>query len=299
METFVQLVTLINMSSEATTMKSVTEHRDYKLMERALTYLQTHQQDQPVTAVLADHVGVSEGHLHRMFRRWVGLTPKQFLQTLTVERAKRLLDSSRSVLDTALDVGLSGPSRLHDHFVTLEAVTPAEYRATHNRLSIRWGFVSTPFGRAFVGLTERGICQLTFVEGDEGEDGLSRLQARWPNAILLEDQSSAREALAPLQKDWRDANAPIKFWVQGTNFQVQVWRALLRVPAGAVVDYSALAHFMGKPKATRAVASAIGANPIAFIIPCHRVIRRDGGLGGYRWGVARKSLLLAKELPAI
>ena len=285
-------------SMTSTALQRAAQSPDYSLIEAAIDYFQRHQETQPSVRTVADHLGVSDGHLQRLFRKWVGLTPKQFLQSLTVERAKHYLEQSGSLLDTSLAVGLSGPGRLHDHFVVLEAMTPAEYRSLGERLRIDYGQVNTPFGRAFAALTERGICQLGFEDGRFGEDGLGRLRDKWPLASLHENEALVTATLEPVWAAWQAGAGSIRVLVQGSNFQVQVWRALLSVPAGQLVDYSTIAGRIGKPSATRAVASAIGANPVACLIPCHRVIRRDGLLGGYRWGLPRKSMLLARELGA-
>ncbi len=277
-----------------------TSHSDpapgnYELVESAIEYFRQHQPSQPSLAEVAGTLGVSEGHLHRLFRDWTGLTPKQFLQSLTVEKAKALLKNPSTVLDTALDVGLSGASRLHDHFVTLEAMTPAEYRDQGVDLDIQFGTVPTPFGQAFVAFTDRGICQFTFTGGLDGENGEERLRRAFARARISNNQEGAIQRVAQY---WRSPSAPaasLRLLVKGTNFQVQVWRALLQVERGGLVDYGTLAHSIGRPTATRAVASAVGANPVALFIPCHRVIRRDGGLGGYRWGLSRKQMLLVKE----
>lgn len=277
-----------------------THHQDYLMVEAAIEALRARQPEQPPFADIAVGLGVSEGHLRRLFRQWAGVTPKQFLQVLTVERAKVRLCDSATLLDTALDVGLSGASRLHDHFVTLEAMTPAQYRDGGASLHIRYGNIDTPFGQAFIAFTDRGVCQLCFTDGASGEDALGRLEKQFGQARLERDEGAASVLAARLWSVPQDeADHPrLSLLVKGTNFQVQVWRALLRVPDGGLVDYSTIAAHIGRPTATRAVASAIGANPVAVLIPCHRVIRRDGGLGGYRWGLARKQLMLVNELLA-
>ncbi|MEM7082455.1 MAG: methylated-DNA--[protein]-cysteine S-methyltransferase [Pseudomonadota bacterium] len=284
------------------TVTATAARTDYELVEAAIDYFRDHQNAQPSLAEVARTLGVSDGHLHRLFRSMTGLTPKQFLQALTVEKAKRLLnnpEASPPVLDTALDVGLSGPGRLHDHFVTLEAMTPAEFRDQGADLTIRHGQIDTPFGRAFLALTERGVCQFGFVDGAQGKDGLSRLQTTFPQAELIADQAVAEQAASTLLDCVNGTSIqPLRLWVKGTNFQVQVWRALLGLSRGTLCDYASVARQIGKPSATRAVASAVGANPVALVIPCHRVIRRDGGLGGYHWGLARKQMLLAQEVRA-
>ncbi len=275
----------------------LTERSNYELVEAAIDYLRDNQHKQPPIAEVAQMLSISEGHLHRLFRDWTGLTPKQFLQALTVDRAKKLLKSPSTVMDTALDVGLSGASRLHDHFITLEAMTPAEYRDGGAQLRIQHGNVTTPFGEAFVAFTDRGVCQFTFVDGSSGEDGEQRLARTFGNADVVHDQSAAEALMAPVwqRSESMEQPAALRLLVKGTNFQVQVWRALLRVQTGVLVDYGTVANDIGRPTATRAVASAIGANPVALFIPCHRVIRRDGNLGGYHWGLARKQMLLVKE----
>jgi AraC family transcriptional regulator of adaptative response/methylated-DNA-[protein]-cysteine methyltransferase len=277
------------------TFQSDTAPTNYELVEAAIEYFREHQLLQPSLAEVAADLGVSEGHLHRLFRDWTGLTPKQFLQSLTVDKAKELLKHPATLLDTALDVGLSGASRLHDHFVTLEAMTPADYRDGGVDLTIQYGTVATPFGNAFIAFTDRGVCQFTFADGVDGEDGEQRLLRTYGRAQIRENQAAAEEQVAPLWQSHALNPRSLRLLVKGTNFQIQVWRALLEVQSGQLVDYSAIARQIGQPTATRAVASAIGANPVAVFIPCHRVIRRDGGLGGYRWGLARKHLLLVKE----
>ncbi len=275
--------------------KSDANPSGYDLVEAAIDYLRDHQLTQPAMADVAAFLQVSEGHLHRQFRDWTGLTPKQFLQALTVERAKERLAESSTVLDTALDVGLSGPGRLHDHFVTLEAMTPAEYRDDGAELTIEYGTVYTPFGDAFVAFTARGICLFSFVSGAAGEDGEARLRQMFGRATLRENQAAAAERIGALWNTASGHAGSLRLLVKGTNFQVQVWRALLCIPEGSLTDYGTIAAQIGRPRATRAVASAIGANPVALFIPCHRVIRRNGDLGGYHWGRARKQLLLVKE----
>ena len=272
-----------------------TDLTNYELVESAIEYIREHQTLQPSLAEVAATLRVSEGHLHRLFREWTGLTPKQFLQSLTVDKAKELLKHPATVFDTALDVGLSGPSRLHDHFVTLEAMTPADFRDQGVDLTIQHGTVSTPFGNAFIAFTDRGVCQFTFVDGVGGEDGEKRLRRTYGRAQISENQAAAADQVAQLWQSHASRPGSLRLLVKGTNFQVQVWRALLQVQSGHLVDYSTIARQIGRPTATRAVASAIGANPVALFIPCHRVIRRDGGLGGYRWGLSRKQLLLVKE----
>lgn len=268
---------------------------DYARIEKAIRYLEQNHTRQPTLDEVARSVHVSEFHFQRIFRRWAGISPKRFLQFLTVEHAKRRLEDARSVLDATYDAGLSSPSRLHDLFVTLEAVTPGEYKRRGAGLRIAYGWHETPFGRALLARTPRGICALTFVEEGEEDAALAELRERWEHADIVqapaETEEAARRIFTPEPGDER----PLPLFVQGTNHQVRVWEALLRVPAGSVVSYQALAAATGAESASRAVAGAVARNPIAFVIPCHRVIRKLGETGGYRWGTARKKAMLGWE----
>ncbi|HEU0016082.1 MAG TPA: methylated-DNA--[protein]-cysteine S-methyltransferase [Longimicrobium sp.] len=267
---------------------------DYQRIERAIGYLEANYHLQPSLADAARSVHLSEFHFQRLFRRWAGISPKRFLQFLTVEHAKRLLAESRPLLDAAYGVGLSGPGRLHDLFVALEAVTPGEYKARGESLSIRYGFADTPFGPALIASTDRGVCALAFL-GDEGEAGaLADLERRWPGAVLREDAAGAARLAARIFGD-ADGSEPLALHVAGTNFQVRVWEALLRLPAGHLTTYEDLAASIGRPGAARAVAGAVAANPVGYVIPCHRVIRKLGVLGGYRWGPSRKKAIVGWE----
>ena len=269
---------------------------DYDRIAQAIRYIEANRQRQPSLDEVARSVHLSEFHFQRLFRRWVGISPKRFLQVLTVEHAKRRLEECRSVLDAAYDAGLSGPGRLHDLFVTLEAVTPGEYKARGEGLTIRYGFHASPFGTALVAATERGICALHFVEDeDDRAAAVDHLAADFPAARLVHDPAAtaplAEAAFAPREA----GSAPIPLFVQGTNHQVRVWEALLRIPPGAVVTYEQLATSIGRPDAVRAVAGAVARNPVGFVIPCHRVIRKLGAISGYRWGPDRKRAILAWE----
>jgi AraC family transcriptional regulator of adaptative response/methylated-DNA-[protein]-cysteine methyltransferase len=268
---------------------------DYDRIAQAIGFIEANARRQPTLDEVARSVYLSEFHFQRLFRRWVGISPKRFLQFLTIQHAKRRLEECRSVLDVTYDAGLSSPGRLHDLFVTLEAVTPGEYKRRGEGLRIAYGFHDTPFGTALLGATERGLCALTFV--DEGGEGaaIDELRERWSRAGLDEDPRDtaglARRIFAPAERDER----PIPLLVQGTNHQVRVWEALLRVPPGALVSYEQLAAAAGRPDAVRAVAGAIARNQIAYVIPCHRVIRKLGAFGGYRWGMGRKKAIVAWE----
>jgi AraC family transcriptional regulator of adaptative response/methylated-DNA-[protein]-cysteine methyltransferase len=270
---------------------------DYQIIEQALIYLENHYTDQPSLEEIAAHVGLSEYHFQRLFTRWVGISPKKFMQFLTKEHARDLLDQSASVLEAAYQSGLSGPGRLHDLFVTLDAVTPGEYKLHGAGMEIRYGFHASPFGECMIALTSRGICGMAFVSGGDRQDPLQDLRRRWGNAVILEDQSRTRGVVEQVFRAERGFTPePLKLYLSGTNFQVKVWEALLRVPSGSLVTYEEIAQFIGQPKAARAVGHAVASNPISYIIPCHRVIRKIGLVGGYRWGTARKKAILGWEM---
>ena len=267
--------------------------RDYDRIARAIGYLRRHIAEQPDLAAAARHANLSEHHFQRLFTRWAGVSPKRFVQYLTVEHAKSRLGSG-NVLDLAGAVGLSGPGRLHDLFVTLEAMSPGEYRAGGAGLAIRYGVHESPFGPAVVAATARGICALHFIDGKG--DGVEQLRAHWPEAELRQDAAGtaaiAERIFQPLSSP---AGRPLALLVKGTNFQIKVWRAPLELPLGSIASYRHIAARIGAPGSARAVGGAIGANPIAWLIPCHRVIRETGLLGGYRWGTDRKAAMLGWE----
>ncbi|MBS1208328.1 MAG: methylated-DNA--protein-cysteine methyltransferase [Proteobacteria bacterium] len=263
----------------------------YATVAQAIRFLRTHAREQPGLAELAIAVGLSEFHLQRLFSDWAGISPKRFLQFLSKEEARRRLRASASVLDASLDTGLSGPGRLHDLMVSCEAVTPGEYATAGAGLEIRYGSAATPFGEAFVASTPRGICRLEFLPPDVA---LENLRTEWPRAVLHEDPVGAQTLLGAAFHSL-PGQAPLHLLLRGTNFQIQVWQALLRIPPGALGSYSQIARAIGKPRAARAVGSAIGANPIACLIPCHRVIRENGDFSSYRWGIERKQALIACE----
>jgi AraC family transcriptional regulator of adaptative response/methylated-DNA-[protein]-cysteine methyltransferase len=268
-------------------------NEDYLRIEQAIQYLETHYQRQPELHEIAKNIGLSEYHFQRLFTRWVGISPKRFLQFLTKEGAKELLKRSSNVLDTAYSVGLSSPGRLHDLFVQTEAVTPGEYKARGAGLIIRYGFHPTPFGECLLGLTERGICHLGFTQYGR-EAALANMQADWKDASLYEDSSATGPLIAPIFS-LESAPAPIALFLTGTNFQLKVWEALLRIPVGSVSTYENLAAEIGRPTAIRAAGTAVGRNPVAVLIPCHRVIHKTGKFGNYRYGSARKKALLGWE----
>lgn len=268
---------------------------DYDRMAQAIAYLTRHAHSQPTLADIAAHLQLSPFHFQRLFCRWVGVTPKRYLQVLTVERAKQLLRESRPLLDVTDAVGLSSGSRLHDHFIHLEAATPGEFKAAGEGMTIGCGLHETPFGPVFIGATARGICGLEFVDGGGIENARTRLAKKWPHARFRENQSQTRALASALFSGNITPERPLSLYVSGTNFQVSVWKALLQIPSGQVASYASIAKAIGRPRASRAVGGAVGDNPIAFAIPCHRVICQNGDLGGYHWGEIRKQAIHAWE----
>ena len=268
---------------------------DYLRIEQAILYLEDHYKEQPGLEAVAANVGLSEYHFQRLFTRWAGVSPKRFLQFLTKESAKELLGKSENLLDTTHQVGLSSLGRLHDLFVTTEAVSPGEYKSRGEGVTIRYGLHASPFGNCLVAVTERGICHLGFVQTSEG-DAIDNLVADWKNARMIEDNKGTAPLIEPIfDLPHRGRGKPLNVHLRGTNFQLKVWEALLKIPTGAVTTYEGLAERIGRPTASRAVGSAVGHNPIAVLIPCHRVIRKVGEFGNYRYGALRKKALLAYE----
>lgn len=269
---------------------------DYLRIEKAISFLQSNYTRQPDLREVARSVHLSEFHFQRLFTRWAGISPKKFLQYLTVEHAKRSLKESRSVLDATFDAGLSSPSRLHDLFVTIEAMTPGEFKQSGKGLTIHYGFHPTLFGECLLAATERGICGLSFVAEGKRAHVLRELRDRWTGATLREAPGMTQPFTERLfSKSVKEKRKPLQLFLKGTNFQIKVWEALMRIPEGAVVSYEDLARAIGNAKASRAVGSAVAKNPVAYIIPCHRVIRREGVLGNYHWGPDRKKALLGWE----
>ena len=250
---------------------------------------------QPSLDEVAAHVGLSPAHFQRLFSRWAGVSPKRFLQTITVERAKELLRESHSILSASQSVGLSASSRLYDHFVELEAVTPGEYKRRGEGLDIDYGFHPTPFGDSFIAQTPRGICAFAFFDDEAARARVDELKARWPGATVRENKRTTRATMSEMFSRKPDGNKPLSLHVTGTNFQVSVWKALLQIPTGGVTTYGALAKAVGSPKSARAIGGAVGANPVALLIPCHRVIQASGSLGGFRWGLVRKQAMQGWE----
>ncbi|MBV8592731.1 MAG: bifunctional helix-turn-helix domain-containing protein/methylated-DNA--[protein]-cysteine S-methyltransferase, partial [Caulobacteraceae bacterium] len=266
---------------------------DYAIVKQAIEFISTRWRDQPTIEEIAEQVGLSPSHFQHVFKRWAGLTPKAFLQAITIERARALLRSSPSVLDAAYDVGLSGPGRLHDLFVTHEALTPGDYR--RNDLVLSYGFHPSPFGEALVVAAPRGVAGLGFVDGDR-EAALADMARRWPRASLVENaEATAPYAARVFDPKLWTPETPLRLIMIGSDFEVRVWETLLKVPMGCATTYSDIARKIGRPSAARAVGAAVGRNPISFVVPCHRVLGRSGALTGYHWGLARKQAIIGWE----
>ncbi|MDH3689970.1 MAG: methylated-DNA--[protein]-cysteine S-methyltransferase [Gammaproteobacteria bacterium] len=269
---------------------------DYVRVEKAIHYLEAHFRDQPQLSEVAANIGLSEYHFQRLFRRWAGISPKRFLQFLTAEYAKTLLEQSQNTLDVTFDTGLSSPSRLHDLVVNIHAMTPGELKRQGADLRISYGTHESPFGNCLIATTAHGICALEFDHASDESEALNALRQRWQQATLEYDPTAtatiSQQIFTPAKNP---EQTPFNLLVKGTNFQIKVWEALLKIPAGAIAAYEDVATMTGKPTATRAVGSAIAQNSIAYLIPCHRVIRKNGALGQYRWGPVRKKAMLAWE----
>jgi AraC family transcriptional regulator of adaptative response/methylated-DNA-[protein]-cysteine methyltransferase len=269
---------------------------DYRRIETAIRYLDDHVHEQPGLEDIARQVHLSPYHFQRLFSRWAGVSPKRFLQFLTLEHAKRLLRQPGTQLDAAYGSGLSSPSRLHDLFVSVDAVTPGQYQALGAGLEIYYGLHSSPFGDCLLSVTERGLCGLSFLDEAGPGTALQDLRRHWPQARLLEDRGRTAAVIQRIFSIPEDRQRrPLPLLLKGTNFQIKVWEALLRIPPAAVTSYRLLAAAVGNPAASRAVGSAVGANPIAYLIPCHRVILSTGAFGNYRYGTVRKKAILAWE----
>ncbi len=269
---------------------------DYEIVRRVVEKISLDYRDQPSLEALAAEVGDTPTGLQKLFTRWAGLSPKAFLQAVTLDHARRLLDSGLPLLDTAFELGMSGPGRLHDLFVTHEAISPGEYKSRGAGLTMRYGFHVSPFGLALVMVTDRGLAGLAFCDVGGEREALEDMTSRWPNAGFVEDLSATAPYAARIFEPtrWR-ADQPLKVVLIGTDFQVQVWDALLKIPMGRARAYSDIAAGIGKPSAARAVGAAIGANPISFVVPCHRAVGKSGALTGYHWGLTRKRAMLGWE----
>lgn len=268
---------------------------DYNRIAQAIEYITDYVDQQPSLAEIAAHVHLSPFHFQRLFSRWTGVTPKRFLQILTLKHAKELLQNSDPLLAVSDKLGLSSSSRLYDHFIKLEAVTPGEFKAQGNGLNIEYGIHDTPFGNAFIAITSRGICRFAFPEDTDPVEELAALAKQWPAAIIKQHQQHTKTIVRAMFDPQKTLDRPLSLLVSGTNFQVSVWQALLQIPANNLASYSDIALAINNPKSVRAVGQAVGANPIAFLIPCHRVIRQSGHIGGYHWGTTRKHAIHAWE----
>jgi AraC family transcriptional regulator of adaptative response/methylated-DNA-[protein]-cysteine methyltransferase len=271
--------------------------RDYDSVRRAIAFISANWRAQPTIEAMADAAGVTPDELHHLFRRWASITPKAFMQALTLDHAKNLLRDSASILDAALDSGLSGPGRLHDLFVTHEAMSPGEWKNGGAGLTLRYGFHPSPFGTAIVIATDRGLSGLAFADPGEEKIALADMTRRWPEARFIEaPQRTAAHAQRIFDpRLWRPEQ-PVRLVLIGSDFEVRVWRALLNVPMGRAVSYRDLARQIERPAAARAVGAAVGRNPLSFVVPCHRVLRSDGSLGGYHWGLTRKRAIIGWEI---
>ena len=269
---------------------------DYRRIEKAIQFIEDHFKSQPSLDQIAASANLSRYHFDRLFKRWAGISPIQFVQFLTLDYTKHQLAESRSLLDTALAAGLSGPSRLHDLFVTFEAMTPGEFKEQGRGLQIEYGFCDSPFGKCLLAATERGICSFGFIDADRKAAAVEDLYQNWPESRFRENPAG----IGPLVADIfttapNETRRPFNLLLKGTNFQVNVWKALLRIPEGRVVSYQDIAGLIGRPKSFRAVANAVAINPVAYLIPCHRVITKNGKIHQYRWGSARKKAILGWE----
>jgi len=270
--------------------KLLLENENYKKIEKVIKYIDENFKEQPSIDTISKYIGMSKFHLIRVFKEYVGVTPIQFLQSVTLNYAKEHLKESKSILDSSLDIGLSSPSRLHDLFVNIIGVTPKEYKQSGKNVEITYGYGFTPFGEALIAFTKRGISYLGFVDNNK-DSVFSRFQEIWEKATLIKDDKKAQDYLDNIFIEKKKFD----LYVKGTNFQINIWKALLNIPNGTITTYQEIANSINKPKAVRAVASAIGSNHIGYLVPCHRVLAKSGAMSGYRWGIERKKILIAYE----
>lgn len=273
-----------------------TAETDYDIVRRAIAFISERWRAQPEIDDIAAAAGVTPTELHHLFRRWAGLTPKDFLQAITLDHARLLLRDSASVLDAAYEVGLSGPGRLHDLFVAHEAMSPGEWKAGGDGLTLSYGFHPSPFGIALVIATPRGLAGLAFADAGEERAALADMTRRWPKAIYVEDRAMTAPIAQRIfdQARW-SAEQPLRVVLIGTDFELRVWETLLTIPMGRATTYSDIAAKIRSPKASRAVGAAVGKNPISFVVPCHRVLGKSGAITGYHWGLTRKRAMLGWE----
>ncbi|WP_259017061.1 methylated-DNA--[protein]-cysteine S-methyltransferase [Emticicia fluvialis] len=269
---------------------------DYSRIEKAIHFIEDNFQLQPSLKEIADHVALSEFHFNRLFSKWAGTSPQRFMRFLTKEFAKEKLTQSDNLLEATFESGLSSTSRLHDLFVTYEAMTPAEFKAKGDGLTIHYGIHETPFGQCLIAVTGRGITDLRFIETEGHEMAISEIRTDFANAEFVFDKEFTRPFIEQIFYGTEKTLTPITLLLRGTNFQIKVWEALLKIPFGQMVSYNTIAQNIGQPTAHRAVGTAIGSNRLAYVIPCHRVLQKVGGIGGYRWGITRKKAMLGWEM---
>lgn len=265
----------------------------YEVVEKACSFIAQHWREQPSLERLARELGYSPSHLHRCFTRWAGISPKEFIASLNIQKARAMLEEGQTLLETSLEIGLSSPSRLHDLFITRQAMSPGAYKMRGEGLSLNYGFCQTLFGTCLLILHEGHIAGLSFCDRDTKEETLQDMRARWPKAEFTEAAGVIAQKAGVLFR--HNSGQPIKLVLIGSDFDISVWEALTHIPAGSLVTYSDIAKKLGKPKAVRAVASSVGRNPVSYYVPCHRVLRRGGMLGGYHWGLSRKCALIGWE----
>lgn len=270
--------------------KLLLENENYKKIEKVIKYIDENFKEQPSIDTISEYIGMSKFHLIRVFKEYVGVTPIQFLQSVTLNYAKEHLKESKSILDSSLDLGLSSSSRLHDLFVNIIGVTPKEYKESGKNVEITYGYGFTPFGEALIAFTKRGVSYLGFVDNNKAAV-FKRFKEIWEKATFIEDDKKAQDFLDNIFIEKKKFD----LYVKGTNFQINIWKALLNIPNGTITTYQDIANSINKPKAVRAVASAIGSNHIGYLVPCHRVLAKSGAMSGYRWGIERKKILIAYE----
>ncbi len=272
---------------------------DYRRIEKAIQFIEENFQSQPNLKAIADHVALSEFHFNRLFSKWAGTSPQRFMRFLTKEFAKEKLAESSNLLEATFESGLSSSSRLHDLFVTYEAMTPAEFKSKGAGLTIHYGIHETPFGECLIAITERGITDFRFLENEDKALIINELEMDFTNAKLIFDNNFTKPFIENIFYTSQNSTEPITLLMRGTNFQIKVWEALLKIPFGQMVSYETIANTIGKPTAQRAVGTAIGSNRLGYIIPCHRVLKKVGGIGGYRWGITRKKAILGWEMAKV
>lgn len=280
-------------------MMETSENIDYRRIEKAILFIEENFQTQPSVKEVADHVALSEFHFNRLFSKWAGTSPQRFMRFLTKEFAKEKLAKSANLLEATFESGLSSSSRLHDLFVSYEAMTPAQFKSKGEGLTVHYGIHETPFGECLIAITERGITDFRFLEEDSKSFIINELQQDFKKATLIFDNNFTKPFIEQIFYESTNTTEPITLLMRGTNFQIKVWEALLKIPFGQMVSYETIANAIGKPTAQRAVGTAIGSNRLGYIIPCHRVLQKVGGIGGYRWGTTRKKAILGWEMAKV